>query len=215
MPSDKRERQRAARVAKTQAQVHRQKRSATKKRVRNVAIIVVVVLAGAFVFSLTADDGDDAAATTTTVSPYSNPELADEVLAREPPDPEPPPADTPRDAVETESLIDGEGPEAVAGDTVVVHYVGMLPDGTVFDESWGRGEPIDVAPLGSAPVIPGWNEGIIGVKIGERRRMVIGSDKAYGEQGSDCCPPNTPLVFEIDVLDVVSGARAPTGLPTP
>jgi peptidylprolyl isomerase len=207
MPTDKRERQRAARVAKAQVRHHQQKRSATKKRVRNVAIVLALALIAAFAFSLTASDDDPAtdtaaSSTTSTAFAYADPELAEEVLNREPPEATGAPADTARDALETETLIEGEGVEAVEGDAVLVHYVGALPDGEVFDESWSRGEPIAVQPLGSAPVILGWNQGLVGAKIGERRRLVIGSDKAYGEQGSDCCPPNTPLEFVIDVVDI-------------
>jgi peptidylprolyl isomerase len=214
VPTDKRERQRAARVAKTQAQQHRQKRSDTKKRVRNVAVILAIVLVAAFLFSLTAGDDDDTAATTTTAaSGYTNPELAAEVLAREPPEVEPAPPTTPKGEVQTETLIAGEGDGAAQGDSLVVHYHGVLPDGTVLDESWSRGEPFPVEGLGSANVIAGWNQGLVGVKIGERRLLIIGSDLAYGPEGDGGqVPPNAPLAFAVDVVDIQPGAGA---TPTP
>jgi FKBP-type peptidyl-prolyl cis-trans isomerase len=186
-----------------------------------VGIGLVVVLALAFTYSLlTRDDNssgdtetadttaaDDTTttapgATTTTVA-YSNPELAAEVLDRQPPVPANAPADIAPDAVNVETLIEGEGAGAAAGDTVTVHYVGVLSDGSTFDESWSRGQPFPVANLGQANVIAGWNEGLIGAKIGERRRIEIGSDKAYGAEGrAPAIPANAPLAFEIDVVDI-------------
>jgi peptidylprolyl isomerase len=105
-------------------------------------------------------------------------------------------------------LIAGEGDGAVEGDTVVVHYVGKTADDAVFDSSWERGEPYPVTLGPTAGVIEGWNEGLLGVKIGERRRLVIGSDKAYGAEGRDPIPPNAPLAFEIDVVDIIKAPPA-------
>lgn len=195
------------------------KRAKTRRTGVRVAIGVVLVLAVAFGYSLLTGDGDsedDSAATTettaagdetTTTVAYSNPELAAEVLEREPPVPAGPPADTAPDAVEVETLIEGDGEGAVAGDSVTVHYVGVLSDGTEFDQSWSRGQPFEVAPLGQAGVIDGWNEGLVGAKIGERRRLVLGSDKAYGAAGSPpVIPADAALAFEIDVVDIAPAA---------
>jgi FKBP-type peptidyl-prolyl cis-trans isomerase len=154
----------------------------------------------------TADTTTTAADATTTTVAYSNPELAAEVLAREPPIPADA-ADTPSDAVQVETLIEGQGEGAAAGDTLTVHYVGVLSDGTQFDESWSSGQPFMVENLGQASVIPGWNEGLVGAKIGERRRLEIGSDKAYGAAGNPpTIPANAPLAFEIDVVDITKPA---------
>ena len=146
-----------------------------------------------------ADPGDtpDAAA-----SRYSDPQLAAEVLGRTPPRPAPPPPDTPADALEVDTLVEGDGEGAAADDQVTVHYVGVLPDGTTIDASWGQ-EPFPVL-LGQGQVIPGWEEGLIGVRIGERRRLVIGADNAYGAAGTPdgAVPPDTPLAFEVDVIDI-------------
>lgn len=221
MGTEKRERQRAAREAKTTAQYTAAKRDKTKRTGIRVGIAAAVVLALAFGYSLLTRDDDSsdddtatAAESTTTAAdssttvPYANPELAAEVLARQPPVPADAPADTPADAVDVETLIEGEGEGAKAGDTVTVHYVGVLPDGTQFDESWSGGQTFDVAPLGQAQVIAGWNEGLVGAKIGERRRLVLGSDKAYGAAGSPdgAIPPDSPLVFEIDIVDIKPAA---------
>lgn len=132
-------------------------------------------------------------------------DVADDPGDREPPDPEPPSEDTPADALECETLFSGEGEGAVEGDVVTVHYVGKLPDGTVFDTSWPEGgEPFEFT-LGQGQVITGWDEGMQGARVGERRRLVIGSDNAYGSAGAGSIPPNTPLAFEVDVLAIDTG----------
>jgi peptidylprolyl isomerase len=143
--------------------------------------------------------------TATTALDYTKPALAKTVLERTQPTPKPPPADLAADALESTTLIEGEGEGAEAGDQITVHYIGLLADGTVFDQSWERGEPF-TATLGQGQVIPGWEQGLIGAKIGERRRLEIGSDNAYGEQGAgEDIPPNAPLAFEVDVVDIKPG----------
>jgi FKBP-type peptidyl-prolyl cis-trans isomerase len=213
--TEKRERQRQGKVARSEAVQAATRRQKTKRTGLRVGIGLVIVLAVAFTYSLlTRDDSSDstetgdttttaaADATTTTVA-YSNPELAAEVLAREPPVPANAGADTPPDAVEVTTLIQGQGEGAAPGDTVTVHYVGVLSDGTEFDQSWSRGQPFPVENLGQASVIPGWNEGLVGAKIGERRRLEIGANKAYGAAGNPpTIPANAPLAFEIDVVDI-------------
>jgi FKBP-type peptidyl-prolyl cis-trans isomerase len=215
--TEKRERQRLGKQARSEAELAAVRRQKTKRTGIRLGIGLVVVLAVAFGYSLlTRDDSSDstdtadttttaADATTTTVA-YSNPELAAEVLAREPPIPADA-ADTPPDAVQVETLIEGQGEGAAAGDTLTVHYVGVLSDGTQFDESWSSGQPFVVENLGQASVIPGWNEGLVGATIGERRRLEIGSDKAYGAAGNPpTIPANAPLAFEIDVVDITKPA---------
>lgn len=125
---------------------------------------------------------------------------------RDAPDPAPPPADTAPDALEVTTLIEGDGPGATAGDRLAVHYVGKLADGSVFDESWGRGEPFAV-PVGQGMVIAGWDQGLLGARAGERRRLVIGHSLAYGQYGTPdgTIPPAAPLVFEVDVLELLPG----------
>lgn len=105
-------------------------------------------------------------------------------------------------------LTEGSGPEAKAGDTVIVDYLGVRSaDGTEFDNSYDRGETFPVSPLGSASVIDGWNEGLIGAQAGDRRQLDIPAAKAYGDN-----PPGAPiqagddLTFIIDVRAVVPAA---------
>lgn len=99
-----------------------------------------------------------------------------------------------------EELAPGMGDTARRGDIVRIHYVGYLPDGTVVDSSLGR-DPLTFE-LGAGEVIRGWNEGIQGMKVGARRKLVIRPGLAYGSRGRDgTVPPGSVLVFEIQLLD--------------
>ncbi len=97
----------------------------------------------------------------------------------------------------------GSGPVAKAGETVQVQYVGIsFANGRQFDASWDRGEPFGFQ-LGAGQVIPGWDKGVEGMKVGGRRQLVIPPDLAYGKQGSPpTIAPNETLVFVIDLLGV-------------
>ncbi len=96
----------------------------------------------------------------------------------------------------------GDGAKAEKGKTVSVHYKGQLADGTVFDSSYKRNEPIDF-PLGMGQVIPGWDEGIQLLKVGDKARFVIPSNLGYGAQGAGgVIPPNATLIFDVELMDV-------------
>lgn len=102
--------------------------------------------------------------------------------------------------MQVEVLQTGDGAEATAGKNVSVHYTGWLTDGTKFDSSVDRGRPFEF-PLGAGRVIRGWDEGVAGMKIGEKRRLTIPSHMGYGERGAGgVIPPNATLVFEVELL---------------
>ena len=110
--------------------------------------------------------------------------------------------------LETRDITEGEGPEAKDGDQLSMQDVGALySNGKEFDASWDRGQPFDFQ-LGGGQVIPGWDQGIVGMKAGGRRELIIPPDLGYGAQGS---PPSIPgdstLIFVVDLISI----NAPTG----
>lgn len=112
-----------------------------------------------------------------------------------------PPTGAPPTKVETKEIVTGTGSVAEKGDTVTVNYVGALyKTGKVFDASWHRNEPFSFT-IGSGEVIKGWEEGVVGMRVGGRRELIIPSELAYGKQGSgSTIPPNEALVFVVDLL---------------
>src|SRR4030042_2263806 len=104
--------------------------------------------------------------------------------------------------LQTEILQEGNGPEAKSGDQVAVNYIGKLEDGTTFDENISTSTPFTFT-LGAGMVIPGWEQGILGMKIGEKRKLVIPPNLAYGARGvSGIIPPNATLIFEVTLLSI-------------
>jgi len=96
----------------------------------------------------------------------------------------------------------GTGAEVKAGDTVTVNYLGTLENGTKFDSSYDRNTPF-TTQIGVGQVIQGWDEGIVGMKIGGKRKLIIPSSLGYGEQGAgDAIPPNAILVFEVELISI-------------
>jgi len=102
----------------------------------------------------------------------------------------------------TEVLKRGQGKEARSGDTVQVHYVGSFPDGRRFETSRDRGEPFRFQ-LGAGKVMRGWDEGIQGMKAGEVRKLTIPPSLAYGDSQVGAIPPNSTLVFELELVSVL------------
>ena len=100
-----------------------------------------------------------------------------------------------------DDVVIGGGVEAKTGDTVSVHYIGTLPNGQEFDNSNKRGEPFQFT-LGEGRVIKGWEDGVVGMKVGGKRILVIPSDLAYGDAGYGPIPPKATLVFSIELLGV-------------
>ena len=107
-----------------------------------------------------------------------------------------------KQGVQTEILKEGAGAIAKKGDTVSVHYVGVLENGAKFDSSVDRGTPFEFS-LGAGQVIPGWDIGVEGMKVGEVRRLGIPSALAYGPNGAgEAIPPNSNLIFEVQLLGI-------------
>ncbi len=98
--------------------------------------------------------------------------------------------------------VEGTGAEATTGSQVTVNYVGMLPDGTVFDASAAHGQPFTFT-LGAGQVIQGWDQGIVGMKVGGQRRLVIPADLAYGNQAvGGVIPAGATLIFDVELVNV-------------
>jgi FKBP-type peptidyl-prolyl cis-trans isomerase len=96
----------------------------------------------------------------------------------------------------------GDGQEAISGNIVTVHYRGTLDHGIAFDSSYGRGQPFTFK-LGAGEVIQGWDEGVAGMKVGGKRKLVIPPELGYGSRAAgNVIPPNATLIFDIELLDV-------------
>lgn len=99
-------------------------------------------------------------------------------------------------------IVKGTGASPTSGKSVTVHYTGTLENGTKFDSSVDRGQPF-VFRIGAGEVIPGWDEGVISMKVGGKRKLVIPSQLGYGAAGAGgVIPPNATLIFEVELLDV-------------
>lgn len=114
---------------------------------------------------------------------------------------------TPADAstsaeLKIEDIKVGTGREVKVGDTIKIHYLGTLESGQKFDSSYDRNEPFETQ-IGVGRVIQGWDQGVIGMKVGGKRKLTIPSDLGYGSRGAGgVIPPNATLIFELELLDV-------------
>lgn len=123
-------------------------------------------------------------------------------MALEKPEVDRPDGPAPAELTVTDISV-GDGTEATTGKTVSVHYVGVSHStGEQFDASWDRGEPLRF-PLGAGHVIPGWDQGVAGMKVGGRRKLVIPPHLAYGDRGAGgVIKPGETLVFVVDLVNV-------------
>lgn len=104
--------------------------------------------------------------------------------------------------LQIEDLTEGTGAEAKAGQQVTVHYTGTLADGSKFDSSLDRGQPFTFL-LGAGQVIQGWDKGVVGMKVGGQRKLVIPAEMGYGARGfPPVIPPNSELHFTVQLLEV-------------
>jgi peptidylprolyl isomerase len=114
-----------------------------------------------------------------------------------------PPKGAPPKKLEVKDLVEGSGEEAKSGDELTLDYVGVdYKSGKEFDSSWSRHEPFSFT-LGNSEVIPGWDQGLEGMKVGGRRELIIPPQLAYGSAGSPpAIPPNETLIFVVDLHEV-------------
>lgn len=104
--------------------------------------------------------------------------------------------------LEIEDVIVGQGEEVESGDTVEVNYLGTFLNGQKFDSSYDRNQTFDFT-VGAGEVIKGWDQGLVGMKVGGKRILLIPADLAYGQRGAPgAIPPNTPLKFEIELVSI-------------
>jgi len=166
------------------------------KRFMLVLMAGVLALTAAGMVGCAEDEGDRAPSTPAESTPAeTQPE------ASTPTKPSAPAGMQDVTELEIEDLTVGTGAEAVTGKQVTVHYTGWLVDGTEFDSSFNSGQPFTFA-LGSGMVIPGWDQGVAGMKVGGTRVLTIPPALGYGEAGGGPIPPNSTLVFQVELVDV-------------
>ena len=206
MGTEKRERQKANRLQRQIEEARTRKVDATKKTVIRVvsavalaigAVVLIAWIGGAF-------SGDDSSEVDVTDAPVISPPVVTEPAVTFPV-PDKPEVQIPDELPTTlviNDLVEGEGPAAANGDTVLVHYVGVRSeDGVEFDNSYDRGSPFPVT-LGTGSVIAGWDQGLVGVKAGGQRQLDIPADLAYGDADRGTIRPGDALTFVIDVVSV-------------
>jgi len=168
------------------------------KRFMLVLMAGMLVVAAASMVGCGEDEGDR---TPTSTPAESNQPEATEPAAEAPTKPSAPSNMKDVTELKVEDLVVGTGEEAVTGKQVTVHYTGWLVDGTEFDSSFNAGQPFAFA-LGSGMVIPGWDQGVAGMKVGGTRVLTIPPALGYGEAGGGPIPPNSTLVFQVELVDV-------------
>ena len=173
---------------------------------RFIAVLIAILLALALAACGGDDDsgGGEDSSDAAAEAAAADGDDGEEDAGREPtkPEVEVPDGDPPTE-LEVTDLVEGEGPQAEAGDVVSVEYVGVsYSNGEEFDASWDRGEPF-AFQLGAGQVIPGWDEGVAGMRVGGRRQLVIPPDQAYGSAGAPpAIGPDETLVFVVDLVEI-------------
>lgn len=203
MPTEKRQRKKEGHQARKAAALAQARRQARKRRLLTVGGLVVVFLLVMFVISLVSDDDDDGTDVTAADS-SSTTEAPEESTTptSAPPEAPAPGGEEPVTELGIEDIKVGDGQTVEAGDTIVAHYYGATyADGEKFQSSWDSGSTFETV-IGEGAVIPGWDEGIPGMKVGGRRKLVIPAEMAYGAEDKGDGRPSGDLVFIVDVYAV-------------
>ncbi len=130
----------------------------------------------------------------------AKPKVEPTIVANSPPTPVGQPTTTASGLI-YETMREGAGQTAKSGDSVEMHYTGTLADGKKFDSSLDRKQPLPLT-LGTGAVIQGWDEGIPGMKVGEKRKLIIPPNLGYGERGKGSVPPNATMTFEVELIKI-------------
>lgn len=176
--------------------------TSTAAKLTTIGVLAAAIAVAVVIFAVAGGDDDDGGASADPGSGGSaEPTASTSTDLETKPEVSPPEGDPPSELVSAD-IVTGDGAEAKPGDQVSVQYVGVnYSDGEEFDTSWGR-EPF-AFQLGAGMVIPGWDEGVPGMKVGGRRELTIPSDLAYGPMGQPpAIGPDETLVFIIDLLSV-------------
>jgi peptidylprolyl isomerase len=202
VPTEKRQRQKEGqRVRREAALAAARRRQRTRKLRTFAALAAAIILISVLATTFGSNDKDDTASTTTTTLDAC-PAPGVEVDPADKPSIDAPTGPAPTEKVQTTDLKVGDGAEVKAGDTIVVHYVGATYDGKEFGSSWSLGCSTTgaLAPTGGG-FIPGWVEGIPGMKEGGRRLLAIPASLAYGDNPTDGSPAG-PLLFLVDLVSI-------------
>lgn len=166
-----------------------------------VAIILIIVFGGIWLIF-------NSSSSNTELGPVTNEEVSNQIPGLTEQPKEEPIVETEispnyeNQGMKIETLKEGTGTIAKNGDKVSVHYTGTLENGTKFDSSLDRGQAFEFT-LGIGQVIKGWDLGVVGMKIGEKRKLTIPSDLGYGSSGAGgIIPPNATLIFEVELLKI-------------
>ena len=211
MGTVKRERQKANRQSRLEELAKQARKNKTKRFSLRVVLLIaaVVALVGA-IYVLGSDDSKSVSGATATVLDQTPTTIDPNAPANNvPPKPDVSiPAELPTELNVT-TLTEGSGEGAKVGDVIDVHYIGYLSaDGSVFDNSYYRGSPFQLT-LGADMVIDGWDQGLVGLKVGGRYQLDIPAALGYGDAGSGAViKPGDPISFIVDIMAITPGAKA-------
>jgi peptidylprolyl isomerase len=173
-----------------------------------VAVIVLAGIAGVFFLSNQKTQNLNSINLTPTIFPTETPQPpapTTAIINQQEPAASPAAAmgnvTTTPDGLQIQDITVGTGVEAKSGDTITVNYLGTLTNGTKFDSSYDRNQPF-TTQIGVGQVIKGWDEGMVGMKVGGKRKLTIPASLGYGSQDMGSIPPNSTLIFEVELLSV-------------